>query len=127
MTIFAKENKEVYIVNYDHPGVYACRIIVPGMSDICPAEDLLLANNNMDASLRDTLLSLPASNWNSEEYLDLIAQLDEEGHDDFTRVRELLGLASGKDNGWYTLRIGELKAMLALAGGDLDQALIWTE
>jgi ribosomal protein S12 methylthiotransferase accessory factor len=45
----------------------------------------------------------------------------------FTRVRELLGLATGKDNGWYTLRIGELKAMLALAGGDLDQALIWTE
>jgi hypothetical protein len=24
-----------------------------------------------------------------------------------------------------TLRIGELKAMLALAGGDLDQALTW--
>lgn len=41
--------------------------------------------------------------------------------------RELLGLATGKDNGWYTLRVGELKAMLALAGGDLDQALIWTE
>ena len=45
----------------------------------------------------------------------------------FTRVRELLGLATGKDNGWYTLRVGELKAMLALAGGDLEQALIWTE
>ena len=42
-------------------------------------------------------------------------------------MRELLGIATGKDNGWYTLRIGELKAMLALAGGDLDQALIWTE
>lgn len=127
MAIFRDENQEVYIADYDHLGVYACRIIVPGMSDIYPAEDLLLANNNMGANLRDTLLALPASNWNPEEYLDLIAQLDEEGHDDFTRVRELLGLASGKDNGWYTLRIGELKAMLALAGGDLDQALIWTE
>ncbi len=63
------------------------------------------------------------SEWDKEDYLNLIAQLDEEGHDDFTRVRELLGLATGKDNGWYTLRIGELKAMLALAGGDLDQAL----
>nr|VUD25817.1 UPF0142 protein [Salmonella sp. NCTC 7297] len=47
--------------------------------------------------------------------------------DDFTRVRELLGLATGADNGWHTLRVGELKAMLALAGGDLEQALIWTE
>jgi len=127
MAIFQAEDKEVYIADYEHLGVYACRIIVPGMSDIYPAEDLLLANNNMGASLRDTLLALPASNWEPEAYLDLIVQLDEEGHDDFTRVRELLGLASGKDNGWYTLRIGELKAMLALAGGDLDQALIWTE
>ncbi len=42
-------------------------------------------------------------------------------------MRELLGLATGSDNGWYTLRIGELKAMLALAGGDLEQALVWTE
>ncbi|WP_343554571.1 30S ribosomal protein S12 methylthiotransferase accessory factor YcaO [Pantoea sp.] len=127
MAIFRAEDKEVYIADYEHLSVYACRIIVPGMSDIYPAEDLLLANNSMGAPLRETLLALPESEWEPEAYLELIVQLDEEGHDDFTRVRELLGLASGKDNGWYTLRIGELKAMLALAGGDLDQALIWTE
>lgn len=127
MAIFRTEDKEVYIADYEHLSVYACRIIVPGMSDIYPAEDLLLANNSMGAPLRETLLALPESQWEPEAYLELIVQLDEEGHDDFTRVRELLGLASGKDNGWYTLRIGELKAMLALAGGDLDQALIWTE
>ncbi|WP_293795945.1 30S ribosomal protein S12 methylthiotransferase accessory factor YcaO [uncultured Pantoea sp.] len=127
MAIFRAEDKEVYIADYEHLSVYACRIIVPGMSDIYPAEDLLLANNSMGAPLRETLLALPESQWQPEAYLELIVQLDEEGHDDFTRVRELLGLASGKDNGWYTLRIGELKAMLALAGGDLDQALIWTE
>ncbi|WP_313652502.1 30S ribosomal protein S12 methylthiotransferase accessory factor YcaO [Pantoea sp.] len=127
MAIFAAEDQDVYIADYEHLGVYACRIIVPGMSDIYPAEDLVLANNSMGAGIRETLLSLPDSNWNPEEYLDLIGQLDDEGFDDFTRVRELLGLATGKDNGWYTLRVGELKAMLALAGGDLDQALIWTE
>jgi len=127
MAIFAAEDQEVYIADYEHLGVYACRIIVPGMSDIYPAEDLLLANNSMGAGMRETLLALPDSNWNPEEYLDLIGQLDDEGFDDFTRVRELLGLATGKDNGWYTLRIGELKAMLAMAGGHLEQALIWTE
>ncbi|GLR09851.1 30S ribosomal protein S12 methylthiotransferase accessory protein YcaO [Mixta theicola] len=127
MAIFKAEDQEVYIADYEHLDVYACRIIVPGMSDIYPAEDLLLANNNMGAGLRETLLALPDSQWDKADYLALIEQLDEEGHDDFTRVRELLGLATGKDNGWYTLRIGELKAMLALAGGDLDQALIWTE
>lgn len=127
MDIFRQEDKEVYIADYQHLDVYACRIIVPGMSDIYPAEDLLLANNSMGAYLRETLLSLPESDWEKADYLALLEQLDEDGHDDFTRVRELLGLATGKDNGWYTLRIGELKAMLALAGGDMEQALIWTE
>ncbi|WP_265911928.1 30S ribosomal protein S12 methylthiotransferase accessory factor YcaO, partial [Erwinia billingiae] len=127
MAIFKAEDQEVYIADYQHLDVYACRIIVPGMSDIYPAEDLLLANNSMGAYLRETLLSLPETQWEKEDYLSLIERLDEDGHDDFTRVRELLGLATGKDSGWYTLRIGELKAMLALAGGDLDQALIWTE
>ncbi|OCJ30681.1 30S ribosomal protein S12 methylthiotransferase accessory factor YcaO [Serratia sp. 14-2641] len=127
MSIFNKEDAEVYIADYEHLDVYACRIIVPGMSDIYPAEDLLLANNSMGAHLRETLLQLPGSEWEPEEYLALIQQLDDEGLDDFTRVRELLGIASGKDNAWYTLRVGELKSMLALAGGDLEQALIWAE
>ena len=91
MDIFKAEGKEVYIADYEHLDVYACRIIVPGMSDIYPAEDLLLANNNMGADLRETLLALPDSQWDKEDYLALIEQLDEEGHDDFTRVRELLG------------------------------------
>ncbi|XPE66378.1 hypothetical protein ACNKHR_01975 [Shigella flexneri] len=43
-----------------------------------------------------------------------------EGLDDFTRARELLGLATGRTTAGKTLRIGELKAMLALAGGDLE-------
>ncbi|MTD40532.1 30S ribosomal protein S12 methylthiotransferase accessory protein YcaO [Erwinia sp. CPCC 100877] len=127
MAIFHAEDKEVYIADYEHLGVYACRILVPGMSDIYPAEDLWFANNNMGSHLRETILSLPNSRWQKEAYLQLTERLDDEGLDDFTRVRELLGLATGKDNGWYTLRIGELKAMLALAGGDLEQALIWTE
>ncbi|GAB7205792.1 30S ribosomal protein S12 methylthiotransferase accessory factor YcaO [Dickeya oryzae] len=127
MAIFNKEDKEVYIADYEHLSVYACRILVPGMSDIYPAEDLLLANNSMGAHLRETLLSLPDSQWEKEDYLVLLQQLDDEGLDDFTRVRELLGIATGKDNGWFTLRIGELKSMLALAGGDLEQALSWAE
>lgn len=60
MAIFNKEDKEVYIADYEHLGVYACRIIVHGMSDIYPAEDLWLANNSMGSHLRETILSLPA-------------------------------------------------------------------
>ncbi|MCG8709010.1 YcaO-like family protein [Brenneria sp. 4F2] len=127
MAIFQQEDKEVYIADYQHLSVYACRILVPGMSDIYPADDLLLANNNMGAHLRDTLLALPDSQWEKDDYLALLRQLDDEGFDDFTRVRELLGIATGKNNGWFTLRVGELKSMLALAGGDVEQALSWAE
>ncbi len=127
MSIFNQEGKEVYIADFQHLSVDSCRILVPGMSDIYPAEDLWLANNTMGVHLRETIMSLPDSQWDKEDYLALIDQLDEEGHDDFTRVRELLGLAPGQGNGWSTSRIGELKAMLALAGGDTEQALIWTE
>lgn len=33
------------------------------MSDIYPAEDLWLANNSMGSHLRETILSLPCSEW----------------------------------------------------------------
>ncbi|MBC8945251.1 MULTISPECIES: 30S ribosomal protein S12 methylthiotransferase accessory factor YcaO [Xenorhabdus] len=127
MGIFNSLDAEVYIADYEHLSVYACRILVPGMSDIYPVEDLYIANNTMGIHLRDTILSLPDSQWQPEEYLAFLEQIDEEGLDDFTRVRELLGIAAGKDNGWSNLRIGELKSMLALAGNDLEQALIWVE
>ncbi|MDE9453298.1 30S ribosomal protein S12 methylthiotransferase accessory factor YcaO [Xenorhabdus bovienii] len=127
MGIFNTLDAEAYIADYEHLNVYACRILVPGMSDIYPVEDLHIANNTMGTHLRDTILALPNSQWQPAEYLAFLEQLDDEGLDDFTRVRELLGIAAGKDNGWSNLRIGELKSMLALAGNDLEQALIWVE
>ncbi|MDR0805584.1 MAG: YcaO-like family protein [Enterobacteriaceae bacterium] len=127
MQIFHKQQIEVYIADYQHLGVDACRILAPGMSDIYPVEDLLLANNNMGQHLRTTILSLPTSQWQPDAYLALIELLDQEGLDDFIRIRELLGIASGSNNVWSSLRVGELKSMLALAGGDLDQALLWVE
>ena len=39
MAIFNAEEQDVYIMDYNHLDVYACRIIVPGMSDIYPADE----------------------------------------------------------------------------------------
>ena len=127
MAIFNRYETEVLIMDYEHLGVYACRILAVGMSEIYPPEDLLLANNNMAIHLRDLILSLPYKKMTAKQYLTIIEQLDEEGLDDFARVRELLGIATGKDNAWLTLRIGELKAMLALAAKDLEQAQAWID
>lgn len=125
VALLHQAQREVYIADYQHLGADACRILVPGMSEIYPAEDLLLANNNMGLPLREKILQLPRGGLAKASYLALFNQLDAEGLDDFTRVRELLGLAAAKQSGWFTLRIGELKSMLALAGGDLSQALLW--
>ena len=127
MAIFNRHKIEVLIMDYEHLGVYACRILAVGMSEIYPPEDLLFANNNMAIHLRDLILSLPYKKLTAKQYLTIIEQLDEEGLDDFARVRELLGIATGKDNAWLTLRIGELKAMLALAAKDLDHAQAWID
>lgn len=127
MTIMKQQNTEILIMDYQHLDVYACRILAVGMSEIYPPEDLIIANNNMAIDWRDTIFSLPSSNFEAEQYLTLIDQLDDDSLDDFARVRELLGLATGKDNAWFTLRIGELKAMLALAGKDLSQAKDWID
>ncbi|MWN32664.1 30S ribosomal protein S12 methylthiotransferase accessory protein YcaO [Gilliamella sp. Pra-s65] len=127
MAIFARHKTEVLIMDYEHLGVYACRILAVGMSEIYPPEDLLIANSNMAIGLRDLILSLPNKKHTAKQYLAIIEQLDDEGLDDYARVRELLGIATGNDNAWLTLRVGELKAMLALAGKDLTQAQQWID
>lgn len=125
MSIFNAEQQEIYIMDYNHLGVYACRIIVPGMSDIYPADDLIYANNNMGMEWREILLDLPHFHHEKAVYLELLQQLDEQGIDDYTRVREFIGIVAPPKSGWQTLRIGELKSMLYLACGDLENALEW--
>lgn len=125
MAIFRAEKKDVYIMDYNHLGVYACRIIVPGMSDIYPADDLIYANSNMGMDWREILLDLPHFHHDPETYQELLDELDEQGIDDATRVREFIGIVALKASGWTTLRIGELKSMLYLALGDLEMALDW--
>ena len=127
MAIFDHHQIEVLIMDYQHLGVYACRILAVGMSEIYPPEELLIANNNMAIHLRELILSLPQQKRTAKQLLAIIEQLDDEGLDDFARVRELLGIATDKDNAWLTLRIGELKAMLALAAADLPQAKLWID
>ncbi|QDA12120.1 30S ribosomal protein S12 methylthiotransferase accessory factor YcaO [Pasteurella multocida] len=125
MAIFQAEQKEVYIMDYNHLDVYACRIIVPGMSDIYPVDDLIYANNNMGMDWREIVLDLPHFHHDQHTYQELLSELDEQGIDDATRVREFIGIVAPPKSGWSTLRIGELKSMLHLALGELDAALDW--
>ena len=116
---------DIYIADYQHLNVYTCRILVPGMSDIYPADDLIWSNNNEGALFRQELLSL--KKLGKEEWVDILQRLEEGAYNDVQRVAEFIGVAPDAGTAWARLRIGELKAMLCLAIGDMEQAMDWVE
>ena len=118
---------EVYIADYSHLGVDACRILVPGLSEIYPLDDLVHANNNAGLGWRELLCDLPEVAADPEDFLGLLETLNEENLADDLLLSEFLGLLFEPGSGWDSLRIAELKAMLALAGGDHATALEWVQ
>jgi ribosomal protein S12 methylthiotransferase accessory factor len=115
---------DIYISDYSHLDVYSCRIIVPGMSDIYPVDDLVWNNNNEGALFREDILSL--KNLDKSRWRDIFNRLEQAGYNDFQRVAEFIGIAPDPGTAWATLRIGELKAMLCLATQD-PQANDWVD
>lgn len=111
---------DIYISDYEHLDVYSCRILVPGMSEIYPVDDLLWNNNNEGAMLRETILSL--DNQSDAQLGDLYDFLNEQGYSDFQAVMEFIGIAPDPGTVWAELRIGELKAMICLALQHEDSA-----
>jgi len=115
-------NFDIYISDYNHLNVYACRILVPGMSDIYPVDEIVWNNNNDGALFREAFLTLTGGD--TEEWLDILEALDQGGYNDALAAAEFIGLAPDAGTTWFDLRIGEVKAMLALAAQD-EQALDW--
>ncbi|MBT3203808.1 MAG: 30s ribosomal protein S12 methylthiotransferase accessory protein YcaO [Gammaproteobacteria bacterium] len=111
---------DIYISDYQHLNVYSCRILVPGMSEIYPVDDLVWNNNNEGALLREIILSLP--DQHKDELVKLYAFLSEQGYSDFQAVAEFIGIAPDPGSVWSELRIGELKAMICLAIDHHDSA-----
>jgi len=114
---------DIYIMDYEHLGVYACRMIVPGMSDIYSVNDLQWSNNNEGAQYREAILSL--KNLDDDAIDDLLDELEDGGYQDLMKVAEFIGIAPDPGSGWAYLQIGELKAMLHLAVGEYEEAHEW--
>ena len=112
------EGHDIYIADFTHLGVYGCRIIVPGMSEIYPLDDLEWDNNSVAIPLRQALLNLPQ--LDAAACRAVLDQLDELALDDQRPVAALLGIAVAAGSHWKDLRVGELKTLLALAVGDTD-------
>ena len=112
------DGHDIYVADFDHLGMYACRILVPGMSEIYPIDDLEWENNSNGAIVRPAILNLAELDDDAcGELLDTLNNLDIA---DERPVAALIGLAPDAGSLWADLRVGELKTMLALAAGDMD-------
>jgi ribosomal protein S12 methylthiotransferase accessory factor len=112
------DGHEIYVADFDHLGVYACRILVPGMSEIYPVDDLEWENNSNGAVLRPAILNL--AELDDNEAGQLLDALNDMDIVDERPVAALIGLAPDAGSIWSDLRVGELKTLLALAAGDMD-------
>ncbi|QEW07236.1 30S ribosomal protein S12 methylthiotransferase accessory factor YcaO [Nitrincola iocasae] len=112
---------DIYIADYEHLGVYTCRIVVPGMSEIYPVDELIWRNNNAAAPLRPALLAL--SDLDAEGFADLLDALEDAAFNEEQLVADLIGVVPDAGTVWSWLRIGELKMRLALASGDRQLGL----
>ena len=119
-----QQGYDIYCAEYGHLGVPACRILVPGMSDIYPVDELVWENNNEGAVFRERLLML--ANLSSEEWQVLLDELEEGGYNDQTLVAQFIGLLPDADSLWESIRLGEIKAMLCLALQD-EMAVDWVD
>lgn len=112
---------DIYIADFTHLGVYACRILVPGMSEIYPVEELQWENNSVGNLIRPYAIKLQSlTKDESANLLDTLLDLDLA---DELPVTTLIGLCADPNTAWVDLRVGELKTLAALACNSTDDIL----
>lgn len=120
MEILEELGKEVYVSLYDDLGGKACRILVPGYSEIYPIEDLIWDNTNKALEFREDILNIHS--LSDDELEDLYDRLEEGMFDHYLRISELIGIEFDENTPWGQLDVGELKLLIRLALRDLEGA-----
>ena len=119
--ILRKMGKEVYTAVYDDLGAPACRILVPGYSEVYPAEDLIMDNTNKALDYRQDILDLHS--LSDTQLADLLWRLEESQMDDHTDIITLIGIEFDENTVWGQLTILELKLLINLALQQHEEAL----
>ncbi len=123
--ILHKMEKNVYLMDFEHLGVYGCRIHVPEMSEIYQPHDLAWDNNNSGADLRAEILGV--HELTQDELMSLHDRIEDKGFDDMLLVVHGIGVIPDAGTMWANLRFGELKAMIALAAKNYELAKAGSE
>ncbi len=105
--------KEVYMAVHDQLGATACRILVPGYSEIYPVEDLIWDNTNKALLFRADILNLHRLDDAGLEAL--LERLEDSELDDYTDIITLIGIEFDENTVWGQLTILELKLLIHLA------------
>jgi len=109
--------KEAYMAVYDQLGgrsnAIACRILVPGYSEIYPVEDLIWDNTNKALAFRADILNLHRLDDDGLEAL--LERLEDSELDDYTDIRTLIGIEFDENTVWGQLTVLELKLLIQLA------------
>jgi len=106
-------DKEVYMAVYDQLGATACRILVPGYSEVYPVEDLIWDNTNKALAFRTDILNLHRLDDTALEAL--LERLEDSELDDYTDIITLIGVEFDENTDWGQLTILELKLLINLA------------
>ncbi|MBJ7545475.1 YcaO-like family protein, partial [Pseudomonas sp. OA3] len=112
--------KEVYVATYDDLGANACRILVPGYSEIYTVEDLIWDNTNKALLFRKDILNLHS--LSDRELKSLLRNLNNTEVDDYTDITTLIGIEFDDNTVWGQLTILELKLLINLALKKYDDA-----
>jgi len=110
--------KEVYMAVYEDLGATACRILVPGYSEVYPVEDLIWDNTNNALLFRADILNLHRLDDASLEAL--LERLEDSELDDYTDIITLIGIEFDENTAWGQLTILELKLLINLALKQFD-------
>jgi len=124
MGILRDLDKEVYIADYEDLGANACRILVPGYSEIYEAQDLVWDNTNKALAFRSDILNIHS--LNDRALLRLLENLEESELDEYMSIPGLIGVAFDENSPWGKCTIGELKGLICLALGRHEEAKEWT-
>ncbi len=112
--------KEAYMAVYDQLGATACRILVPGYSEVYPVEDLIWDNTNKALAFREDILNLHRLDDAGLEAL--LERLEDSELDDYTDIITLIGIEFDENTVWGQLTILELKLLINLALRDFEAA-----
>ena len=113
--------KEVYVAEFDQLGATACRILVPGYSEVYPVEDLIWDNTNKALFFRADILNLHQLDDSQLEAL--LERLENNELDDHSDVATLIGVEFDENTAWGQLTVLELKLLIHLALQQFEEAL----